>query len=253
MVCWEVLSFGERPYWSWENKDVVRALQECYRLPPPANCPDCVYKLMLRCWLDERNQRPKFAEIVELLDEMLANSASSDQLRRPSRVREALAINPRAPTKVQLTSTRTFLARLALDHYRPQFECAGFGNLSKLFHLDANDLAILIGVASQYDQKRIIDELKRLGEAINAQNSYTLMSMNKNTMHHQHHRAQPQPQPQQPQHQQSIFNIIRSTNGSSASSSSAAPLNSNDLLSFAAMPVNNSNQSHQQATNGFLV
>jgi Eph receptor B1 len=145
VVCWEVLSFGERPYWSWENKDVVRALQECYRLPPPPNCSDCVYKLMLRCWLDERNQRPKFAEIVELLDEMLANSASSDELRRPSRVREALDINPRAPTKVQLTSTRTFLARLGLDHYRPQFECAGFGNLSKLFHLDANDLAILIG------------------------------------------------------------------------------------------------------------
>lgn len=24
VVAWEVLSFGERPYWSWENKDVVR-------------------------------------------------------------------------------------------------------------------------------------------------------------------------------------------------------------------------------------
>lgn len=24
VVAWEVLSFGERPYWSWENKDVIR-------------------------------------------------------------------------------------------------------------------------------------------------------------------------------------------------------------------------------------
>lgn len=99
---------------------------------------------MLRCWNDERNQRPKFAEIVSLLDDMLAHP-NADDLRRPSRVREALPIDPRAPTRVQLISTRQLLARLGLEQYKAQFELTGFGNLSKLFHLDAKDLANIIG------------------------------------------------------------------------------------------------------------
>lgn len=57
VLAWEVLSYGERPYWSWENKDVIRAIQEHYRLPPPPNCADCMYKLMLRCWQEDRNLR----------------------------------------------------------------------------------------------------------------------------------------------------------------------------------------------------
>lgn len=154
VVAWEVLSFGERPYWSWENKDVVRAIQESYRLPPPPNCPESVFSLMLRCWSDDRNQRPKFADIVEILDDMMANS-TMDDLRRRSRVDEALPCNPRAPTNVQLISTRRFLAKLGLDHYIMQFDVTGFGNMSKLFHLDANDLANLIGKVNFKNRKKM--------------------------------------------------------------------------------------------------
>lgn len=186
---------------------------------------------MLRCWLDERNQRPKFGEIVQLLDEMLANPGS-DELRRPSRVREALPINPRAPTKVQLTSTKQFLARLALDHYKPQFEATGFGNLSKLFHLDTKDLATIIGVQSQLDQKRIVEELKRISDAVSCQNSYTLFGAKTLQQHHHHH-----------QPNQSIFNIIRSNISANPNS---------DLLSFSAMPVNNHTAAPNNS-NGFLV
>lgn len=142
VVAWEVLSFGERPYWSWENKDVVRAVQESYRLPPPPNCPDALYKLMLACWRDERSERPKFGKIVEIVDDMLA-TPGSDDMRRLSRVREALPVNPRAPTLAQLVSTRHFLASLGLDHYYPEFDRLGYANMSKLFHLDANDLALI--------------------------------------------------------------------------------------------------------------
>ena len=35
VLCWEVVSFGERPYWNWSNQDVIKAIKSCYRLPPP--------------------------------------------------------------------------------------------------------------------------------------------------------------------------------------------------------------------------
>lgn len=117
-------------------------MQESYRLPPPPNCPDAVYKLMVQCWRDDRAERPKFGKIVEIIDAMLA-APNTDEMRRPSRVREALPVNPRAPTLAQLVSTRQFLAALALDHYNAEFDRLGYSNMSKLFHLDANDLALI--------------------------------------------------------------------------------------------------------------
>lgn len=35
IVCWEVMSYGERPYWHWSNQDVIKAVEQGYRLPPP--------------------------------------------------------------------------------------------------------------------------------------------------------------------------------------------------------------------------
>lgn len=32
---WEVMSYGERPYWNWSNQDVIKAVERGYRLPPP--------------------------------------------------------------------------------------------------------------------------------------------------------------------------------------------------------------------------
>ena len=38
ILCWEVISFGERPYWNWSNQDVIRAIKNSFRLPPPKVC-----------------------------------------------------------------------------------------------------------------------------------------------------------------------------------------------------------------------
>lgn len=33
---WEVMSYGERPYWNWPNQDVVKCIEKGYRLPIPS-------------------------------------------------------------------------------------------------------------------------------------------------------------------------------------------------------------------------
>ena len=51
-------------------------MDEGYRLPPPMDCPAALYQLMLDCWLKDRNARPKFEQIVSILDKLIRNPGS---------------------------------------------------------------------------------------------------------------------------------------------------------------------------------
>ncbi|KAG7216610.1 hypothetical protein INR49_023319, partial [Caranx melampygus] len=80
IVMWEVMSYGERPYWEMSNQDVIKAIEESYRLPGPMDCPEALYHLMMDCWQRERSNRPKFDEIVCLLDKLIRNPSSLKKL-----------------------------------------------------------------------------------------------------------------------------------------------------------------------------
>lgn len=55
---------------------VIKAVDEGYRLPPPMDCPAPLYQLMLDCWQKDRNNRPKFEQIVSILDKLIRNPGS---------------------------------------------------------------------------------------------------------------------------------------------------------------------------------
>ncbi|XP_016419797.1 ephrin type-B receptor 1-like [Sinocyclocheilus rhinocerous] len=76
IVMWEVMSFGERPYWDMSNQDVINAIEQDYRLPPPMDCPTALHQLMLDCWQKDRNARPRFTDIVNTLDKLIRNPTS---------------------------------------------------------------------------------------------------------------------------------------------------------------------------------
>ncbi|XP_039582573.1 ephrin type-B receptor 4-like, partial [Passer montanus] len=67
IVMWEVLSFGERPYWDMSNQDVIDAIEQEYRLPAPPRCPAPLHALMLQCWQRERSARPSFPQLLRAL------------------------------------------------------------------------------------------------------------------------------------------------------------------------------------------
>jgi Eph receptor B1 len=70
VVLWEIMSYGERPYWNWSNQDVIKSIEKGYRLPAPMDCPEALYQLMLDCWQKQRNHRPKFDSITQTLDNL---------------------------------------------------------------------------------------------------------------------------------------------------------------------------------------
>ena len=51
VVAWEVMSFGERPYWNWSNTDVIKAIDKGFRLFIPT-----VIICILRKFLIELNE-----------------------------------------------------------------------------------------------------------------------------------------------------------------------------------------------------
>lgn len=55
---------------------VMKAINEAFRLPAPMDCPSAVYQLMLQCWLQDRSKRPRFGDIVNLLDKLLRSPDS---------------------------------------------------------------------------------------------------------------------------------------------------------------------------------
>uniref|UniRef100_A0A8C6TCN6 receptor protein-tyrosine kinase n=1 Tax=Neogobius melanostomus TaxID=47308 RepID=A0A8C6TCN6_9GOBI len=73
IVMWEVVSYGERPYWDMNNQDVIKAIEDGYRLPAPMDCPVVLHQLMLDCWEKERAERPTFSQILNMLDKLIRN------------------------------------------------------------------------------------------------------------------------------------------------------------------------------------
>lgn len=55
---------------------VIKAIDEGYRLPAPMDCPPGLHQLMLDCWQKDRSARPRFADLVSALDKLIRNPAS---------------------------------------------------------------------------------------------------------------------------------------------------------------------------------
>lgn len=64
---------------------VIKSVEEGYRLPAPMGCPAALHTLMLDCWQKDRNERPRFCQIVTVLDKLIRtpeNLKSMDTLCR---------------------------------------------------------------------------------------------------------------------------------------------------------------------------
>uniref|UniRef100_A0AC35GRW7 Protein kinase domain-containing protein n=1 Tax=Panagrolaimus sp. PS1159 TaxID=55785 RepID=A0AC35GRW7_9BILA len=67
ILLWEIYSFGRIPYPRIPIQDVIRHIEQGYRMEPPEHCPLQISHLMSACWELEPTARPSFAEIVNKL------------------------------------------------------------------------------------------------------------------------------------------------------------------------------------------
>eukprot|EP01117_Protostelium_nocturnum_P008397 TRINITY_DN29_c0_g1_i1.p1 TRINITY_DN29_c0_g1~~TRINITY_DN29_c0_g1_i1.p1 ORF type:complete len:687 (-),score=240.71 TRINITY_DN29_c0_g1_i1:43-2103(-) len=72
IVMWEIFSGGVKiPYFGLSNIETVQYVIEGKRLEKPADCPEEIYALMLKCWNENPNERPTFDQIFKELTVLL--------------------------------------------------------------------------------------------------------------------------------------------------------------------------------------
>uniref|UniRef100_A0A674PKW4 receptor protein-tyrosine kinase n=1 Tax=Takifugu rubripes TaxID=31033 RepID=A0A674PKW4_TAKRU len=154
IVMWEVMAFGERPYWDMSNHEVMKTINEAFRLPAPMDCPSAIYQLMLQCWQHDRSKRPRFLDIVNFLDKLL---------RSPESLKTIADFDPRVSIRLPSTSGcdgtvfRTvpeWLESIRMSQYSESFARAGITSMEQVLSLRHEDIRN-IGVRLPGHLKRI--------------------------------------------------------------------------------------------------
>uniref|UniRef100_A0A669C487 receptor protein-tyrosine kinase n=1 Tax=Oreochromis niloticus TaxID=8128 RepID=A0A669C487_ORENI len=149
IVMWEVMSYGERPYWDMSNQDVINAIEQDYRLPPPPECPASLHALMLDCWQKERANRPRFCDVVAALDRLIRNPTSLK------------VTHPEAQSLSHPLLDQRWLRAIKMERYEQSFLQAGFTNLDIVSQLNTEDL-LRVGVTLAGHQKKILSSIQTL-------------------------------------------------------------------------------------------
>ncbi|XP_060273628.1 ephrin type-A receptor 5 isoform X7 [Ovis aries] len=161
IVMWEVVSYGERPYWEMTNQDVIKAVEEGYRLPSPMDCPAALYQLMLDCWQKDRNSRPKFEEIVNMLDKLIRNPSSLKTLvNASSRVSNLLSEHGSLGSGAY-RSVGEWLEAIKMGRYTEIFMENGYSSMDAVAQVTLEDLRRL-GVTLVGHQKKIMNSLQEM-------------------------------------------------------------------------------------------
>ncbi|XP_068825385.1 ephrin type-A receptor 2 isoform X1 [Capricornis sumatraensis] len=166
IVMWEVMTYGERPYWELSNHEVMKAISDGFRLPAPMDCPSAIYQLMAQCWQQERSRRPKFADIVSILDKLI---------RAPDSLKTLADFDPRVSIRLPSTSgsegtpfrsVPEWLESLRMQQYTELFLAAGYTSIEEVVQLSSDDIK-RIGVRLPGHQKRIAYSLLGLKDQVN--------------------------------------------------------------------------------------
>ncbi|NXF78051.1 EPHA2 protein, partial [Sclerurus mexicanus] len=167
IVMWEVMSYGERPYWELSNHEVMKAINEGFRLPAPLDCPSAIYQLMMQCWQQERARRPKFADIVSILDKLI---------RAPESLKALADFDPRVSIRLPSTSgsegvpfrsVPEWLESIRMPQYTETFMASGYSTIEKVLQMTSEDVR-RIGVRLPGHHKRITYSLLGLQEQAGA-------------------------------------------------------------------------------------
>ncbi|KAM9026644.1 ephrin type-A receptor 5 isoform 11-T11 [Ara ararauna] len=139
IVMWEVMSYGERPYWEMTNQDVIKAVEEGYRLPSPMDCPAALYQLMLDCWQKDRNSRPKFDEIVSMLDKLIRNPSSLKTLVNASSRVSNLLVEHSPDGSGAYRSVGEWLEAIKMGRYTEIFMENGYSSMDAVAQVTLED------------------------------------------------------------------------------------------------------------------
>ncbi|KAI4787645.1 hypothetical protein KUCAC02_036331 [Chaenocephalus aceratus] len=139
IVMWEVMSYGERPYWDMSNQDVINAIEQDYRLPPPPGLP----------LLPARSDAGLLAEGTSQSAE--ATSGEGVSVSHP-------LLDQRVPPPLSACgSVSEWLRAIKMERYEASFLSNGLSSLDAVSHLNTE-----VGVTLAGHQKKILSSIQTL-------------------------------------------------------------------------------------------
>nr|XP_061795277.1 ephrin type-A receptor 4-A-like [Nerophis lumbriciformis] len=159
IVMWEVISYGERPYWDMNNQDVIKAIDEGYRLPAPMDCPVVLHQLMLDCWERDRAERPTFSQILNMLDKLIRNPGTLRRtgVERSAREETAFSVLSVCVPKWSLCE---WLQSIGLERYAETLLAGGYSSLDNLLALTHQEMDRL-GILSPSHQDILVASIQQ--------------------------------------------------------------------------------------------
>ncbi|XP_030382541.1 tyrosine kinase receptor Cad96Ca [Scaptodrosophila lebanonensis] len=82
VLMWEIVTLGSTPYPGISATDVMKKVRDGYRLEKPAHCRRELYNIMYYCWAHSPIERPTFAEILHMLENLLLTEMNYIELER---------------------------------------------------------------------------------------------------------------------------------------------------------------------------
>ncbi|XP_075869406.1 ephrin type-A receptor 8 isoform X3 [Nelusetta ayraudi] len=159
VVMWEVMSYGERPYWNLTNRDVIKSVEEGYRLPAPMGCPAALHTLMLDCWQKDRNERPRFCQIVTVLDKLIRNPENLKSMGTLCSLSSPPLMERAIPDFSSCNSVNEWLDTIKMSRYKDHFAAGGYHSLGHVIGMNQGDIQRL-GVTLMGHQKKIMTSVQ---------------------------------------------------------------------------------------------
>ncbi|KAF2988496.1 hypothetical protein EK904_004040 [Melospiza melodia maxima] len=140
---------------------VIKAVDEGYRLPPPMDCPAALYQLMLDCWQKDRNNRPKFEQIVSILDKLIRNPSSLKIITNAAARPSNLLLDQ---SSVDISAFRTasdWLNGFRTGQCKDIFTGVEYSSCDTIAKISTDDMK-KVGVTVVGPQKKIVSSIKAL-------------------------------------------------------------------------------------------
>ncbi|KAG9352873.1 hypothetical protein JZ751_017449 [Albula glossodonta] len=147
-------------------EQVINAIEQDYRLPPPMDCPSALHQLMLDCWQKDRNNRPKFSQIVNNLDKMIRNPNSLKAMTPLSSGVHLPLLDRSVPDFSSFSTIDDWLDAIKMGQYKENFANADFTTFDVVSQMTMDDI-LRVGVTLAGHQKKILNSVQMMRAQMN--------------------------------------------------------------------------------------
>uniref|UniRef100_A0A3B4V8A0 receptor protein-tyrosine kinase n=1 Tax=Seriola dumerili TaxID=41447 RepID=A0A3B4V8A0_SERDU len=146
------------------------------KLPPPMDCPSALHQLMLDCWQKDRNNRPKFSQIVSTLDKMIRNPNSLKAMTPLSSSVHLPLLDRSTPDFSSFSTVDEWLDAIKMGQYKESFANEGFTSFDVVSQMTMEDI-LRVGVTLAGHQKKILNSIQSMRAQMNQITSVEVSSL----------------------------------------------------------------------------